>query len=32
VNEGIRVRSLRRFIEGKSFSADEQALVDELFE
>lgn len=30
VNEGIRVKSLRAFIEGKTFSTDEQALVDEL--
>jgi endonuclease G, mitochondrial len=32
VNEGIRVRSLRAFINGRSFSAEEQALVDELLE
>ena len=32
VNEGIRVKSLRAFIGGKTFSAEEQALVDELFE
>ena len=32
VNEGIRVQSLREFIGGKTFSAEEQALVDELFQ
>lgn len=32
VNEGIRVRGLREFIRGRSFSAEEQALVDELFQ
>jgi endonuclease G len=32
VNEGIRVKSLREFIGGKTFSAEEQALVDDLFE
>ncbi len=31
VNEGIRVKSIRAFVEGKTFSAEEQALVDELF-
>ena len=31
VNEGIRVRGLRSFVAARSFSADEQALVDELF-
>jgi len=31
VNEGIRVKSLRAFITGKTFPADQQALVDELF-
>jgi endonuclease G len=31
VNEGIRAKSLREVIEGKTFSAEEQALVDELF-
>ncbi len=31
VNEGIRVKSIRAFIEDKTFSAEEQALVDELF-
>ena len=30
VNEGIRAKSLRSFIGGQSFSADEQALVEEL--
>jgi endonuclease G len=30
VNEGIRASSLRAFLKGKSFSAEEQALVDEL--
>jgi endonuclease G, mitochondrial len=32
VNEGIRVSSIREFVGGRSFSADEQALVDGLFE
>ena len=32
VNEGIRTRGLRAFIEGQSFSSEEQALVDELFQ
>jgi endonuclease G, mitochondrial len=31
VNEGIRISSLRTFVTGQSFSADQQALVDELF-
>jgi endonuclease G, mitochondrial len=31
VNEGIRVSGLRTFVTGRSFSADERALVDELF-
>lgn len=31
VNEGIRVGGLRAFVTARSFSADEQALVDELF-
>jgi endonuclease G len=32
VNEGIRVSGLRTFIRNQSFSADQQALVDALFE
>lgn len=32
VNEGVRVRGLREFISGRTFSADEQALVDELLQ
>ncbi len=32
VNEGIRTRGLRAFIGGQSFSSEEQALVDELFQ
>jgi endonuclease G len=31
VNEGIRVKSLRAFVTGKTFTAEEQVLVDELF-
>ncbi len=31
VNEGIRVKSLRAFITGQTFPAEQQALVDELF-
>ena len=31
VNEGIRVKSIRAFVEDKTFSAEEQALVDEVF-
>lgn len=31
VNEGIRVSSLRTFVTGETFSAERQALVDELF-
>lgn len=31
VNEGIRVSGLRVFVSGRSFSSNEQALVDELF-
>jgi endonuclease G len=31
VNEGIRVKSLRAFITGKTFPAEQQALADELF-
>lgn len=32
VNEGIRAKGLRMFIGSRSFSADEQALVDELLQ
>lgn len=32
VNEGIRARELREFIRGRSFSAAEQKLVDELLQ
>jgi endonuclease G len=31
VNEGIRVKSLRAFITGQTFPAEQQALVDEVF-
>jgi endonuclease G, mitochondrial len=31
LNEGIRVTSLRAFVTGKTFPAEQQALVDELF-
>ena len=31
VNEGIRVTSLRAFITGATFPAEQKALVDELF-
>jgi endonuclease G len=31
VNEGIRMSGLRTFVTGRSLSADEEALVDELF-
>jgi endonuclease G, mitochondrial len=31
VNEGVRVRSIRAFVEDRTFSAEEQALVDEAF-
>lgn len=31
VNEGIRVSSLRSYVTGETFSAEQRALVDELF-
>lgn len=31
VNEGIRVSGLRTFVTGQTFSADQKALVDEVF-
>jgi endonuclease G len=31
VNEGIRVKSIRAFVKGKTFPAEQQALVDEVF-